>query len=250
MRDVNILEFGNPIKVAMDEFLNKSLASSKPLSIALGTLTNSARATLNLSLNDNPLENSRTTHFECSAAKYSVELSESDLDLLTKLHLSTASKEISGTEVQITNSHTHFFERFGTTIGFLLFGEDPKLTANNHEFTEHCLKIELEFGDHKAACQVYLSKETLQLMFDKIITTSEGGAKSISQHLVNSIQLKLSAIVGTLHPQIEEINSISVGDFIELNDERKHADLLIDGRKVGTGEFFKDENDKPGVRIL
>nr|WP_244662605.1 FliM/FliN family flagellar motor switch protein [Vibrio owensii] len=87
-------------------------------------------------------------------------------------------------------------------------------------------------------------------MFDKIITTSEGGAKSISQHLVNSIQLKLSAIVGTLHPQIEEINSISVGDFIELNDERKHADLLIDGRKVGTGEFFKDENDKPGVRIL
>lgn len=250
VRDVNILEFGNSIKVVNERLLEHSNLLSKQLGIALSILTNSPKLSVSLAVTENSIQGARTCTFACGDLKYVIEISDHDLDLLTKMHLSTPISDDDGTKIQFTNSHTHFLSKFGTTIGFLIFDKELSTTPNKPELTTTSINIEIDINGITVSCKLYLSKETIEHEFDKIIKENEGGSSVIAQGLIEKMKVKLTAVIGKSEPYFEDINQIKIGDFIELDDKRQDSDLLIEGNKVGKGIFVLNEEKQKGVKIL
>ncbi|MGR5347554.1 FliM/FliN family flagellar motor C-terminal domain-containing protein [Vibrio mediterranei] len=185
--------------------------------------------------------------FECPEGAFSVELSDSDLNYLTLLHLSARQSAEDVMSVQLTNSHSRFLKRFGIAIGDIIFGGRTEQTQK--DFTAASIKLLIEVTALGKTAQILmtLSRDTVERMFDhELHINSSDTPQSFN---FAELPLSMTATIGEATMSANAISQIKVGDFIPLKDCKESAQIKAGGVVLGHGTITEMDNNK-GLSIL
>ncbi len=180
----------------------------------------------------------------------SFSLSKSTLDKLFCKHLNipTNMSDSNVGNISITVSHNKFFDRFVSKIVNCLFPNEKINTIQCEKIKQTDIRIncQISAGNLNEEMFITFSEDALNYFSNGLRKNKPFTKKDVITTL-SQVPVDVSAILMKTELSIDQVDSISVGDVIDLQ-KTEQIDVQVSGNTLFKGQLVVDEHAQLGVK--